>query len=114
MDVHAVDDSVTVADMGALPYEEESHDVAVCCRSLWAKNIDAVLLEIFRILKTGGRLIVSESFRRWIAPTGDGAGIKNTLIDALKRAGFVIEKTDGTDVADETDDVFQLIVARKP
>jgi ubiquinone/menaquinone biosynthesis C-methylase UbiE len=114
VDVHAVDDSVTVADMADLPYEEESLDVAVCSRSLWARNVDDVLLEIFRILKTGGRLLVSESFERWKAATGDGSGIKNTLIDALKRAGFVIEKADGADAADETDDVFQLIVARKP
>lgn len=116
LDVHAADDTVTVADMAALPYDDETYDIAVLSRSLWARNHMDVLTETFRILKSGGRAIICESFRRW-QEAAAGAG-SDTLINGLLRdlalVGFEIIQQEGTSVDDAVDDVFQYIIVRKP
>jgi ubiquinone/menaquinone biosynthesis C-methylase UbiE len=108
VDVHAADDTVTVADMGALPYEDDSYDIAVLSRSLWARNHEAVLRETQRILKVGGRAVICESFQRWLLADG-----QNELLQCLRSLGFEVMKEDGTRVSDITDDVFQYIIVRK-
>jgi hypothetical protein len=109
VDVHAADDTVTVADMGALPYEEETFDFAILGRSLWARNHEDVLRETLRILKVGGSAVICESFRRWL-----NAENQNTLLKSLRDIGFEIQYEEGTKESDEIADVFQYIVARKP
>jgi ubiquinone/menaquinone biosynthesis C-methylase UbiE len=109
VDVHAVDATVTVADMGALPFEEETFDIAVLGRSLWARNHMDVLREVCRILKVGGRAIVCESFQRWLSEDKT----QNTLLSCLSEAGFDIQCEEGTRATDTTDDVFQYIIAVK-
>jgi ubiquinone/menaquinone biosynthesis C-methylase UbiE len=113
VDVHAVDDTVQLADMSQLPYEDETYDVAVLGRSLWARNHMDVLAETFRILKSGGRVLVCESFRRWMVASGAGDTYTNTLLQALKDTGFDIVSEEGTSVSDDVADVFQYIVCRK-
>lgn len=113
IDVHAVDDTVTVANMANLPFDEDTYDIAVLCRSLWAKNHMDVLTEVFRILKSGGRVVLCESFRRWL--TFDTDTHINSLLQCLLDTGFEIIYEEGTDATDtETTDVFQYIVAQKP
>lgn len=108
VDVHAVDETVTVADIGALPYEDDTYDIAVLGRSLWARNHEDVLREIWRILKVGGRVVICESFQRWLAADGH-----NTLITCLRELKFDIIYEEGTKISDAIDDVFQYVVARK-
>jgi superfamily II DNA or RNA helicase len=107
VDVVAADSTVTVADMGALPFEDESFDIAVLNRSLWARNHDAVLREVWRILKDGGRAILCESFQRWFS---DG---ENTLLTAVKAAGFTVKSEYGTSSDITVSDVFQYIEVLK-
>ena len=109
IDVHAVDETVLVANMGNLPFDDESFDIAVLSRSLWAKNHSDVLRETYRILKDGGRAIVCESFRRWI----DSETRANTLLHALTSVGFIITFEEGTTYEDASDEVFQYIIAQK-
>jgi superfamily II DNA or RNA helicase len=111
VDVHAVDETVTVADIAALPYEEESFDIAVLSRSLWARNHLDVLREAYRVLKWDGRAVICESFRRWMKLEGESP--HNTLVTDLKAVGFEIAFEEGTKGTDETADVFQYIVIRK-
>lgn len=108
VDVHAIDDSVCVADMGSLPYEDECYDFAILSRSLWARNHMDVLKETYRILKSGGRVIVCESFFRWL-----NEGLENTLLNDLKTVGFQIVYEDGTSPHDKVLDVFQYIICLK-
>ena len=108
VDAHAVDESVTVADMGTLPYEDETYDVAVLCRSLWARNHEAVLRETWRILKVGGRAVICESFQRWLSADG-----QNELLQCLREIGFTVIHEEGTHIDDDVDDVFQYITVRK-
>lgn len=112
VDVHANDDTVIVADMGKLACDEESYDLAVLSRSLWALNHKDVLKEVYRILKSGGRAFICESFRRWMI--NDDGNISNTLLDDLKDAGFEIIYEEGTKNTDNVEDVFQYIIVRKP
>lgn len=106
VDVVAADPTVTVADMGALPFEDESFDIAILNRSLWAKNHAVVLSEVHRILKEGGRAILCESFQRWFS---DG---ENELLATLKAAGFTVISEEGT-TPDSSVSVFQYIEVRK-
>lgn len=106
VDVVAADPTVTVADMGALPFEDESFDIAILNRSLWAKNHAVVLREVWRILKEGGRAILCESFQRWFS---DG---ENELLATLKAAGFTVISEEGT-TPDSSVSVFQYIEVRR-
>lgn len=108
VDVAAVDTTVTVADMSALPYDEETYDIAVLGRSLWARNHMDVLHEVNRILKVGGRIVICESFKRWLSEEN-----QNTLLQCVLDAGFDIQYEDGTSITDNTADVFQYIIAVK-
>jgi superfamily II DNA or RNA helicase len=109
VDVHAVDESVTVADMSVLPYEDESYDFAILSRSLWARNHLNVLKETYRILKSGGRAIVCESFQRWMNEQKE-----NELLQDLEKTGFEVVFQEGTSLNDTVLDVFQYVVGRKP
>ena len=106
VDVVAADSTVTVADMGNLPFEDESFDRAILNRSLWAKNHMTVLHEVWRILKVGCRAIICESFQRWFT---EG---ENELLTAVKTAGFTVISEEGT-TPDSSVSVFQYIEVRK-
>jgi len=108
VDVVASDSTVTVADMGHLPFEDETYDIAILNRSLWARNHEEVLREVFRILKEGGRAILCESFQRWQNEAGE-----NTLLVALKASGFTVLSEYGTTSDSAVNDVFQYIEARR-
>jgi superfamily II DNA or RNA helicase len=108
VDVHKVDDTVLIADMAALPFEEESYDFAILSRSLWARNHLDVMKETSRVLKSGGRAVICESFQRWMRES------ENELLRDLKATGFEIVYEEGTKIDDTVDDVFQYVVVRKP
>ncbi len=109
VDVHAMDETVTIADMGSLPYEDETYDIAILSRSLWARNHLDVMQETFRILKSGGRAVICESFRRWLSKETQ----ENTLLHDLKTIGFEIIYEEGTRTDDTVEDVFQYVMVRK-
>lgn len=108
VDVVAADSTVTVADMGHLPFEDESYDIAILNRSLWARNHEDVLREVWRILKEGGRAILCESFQRWQSEAAE-----NTLLMALKSIGFTVVSEYGTTTNSAVSDVFQYIEVRR-
>ena len=108
VDVVAVDSTVTVADMGHLPFEDETYDIAILNRSLWARNHEVVLREVWRILKEGCRAIICESFQRW-----QNEARENTLLIALKAVGFTILSEVGTTTDSGVEDVFQYIEVRR-
>jgi ubiquinone/menaquinone biosynthesis C-methylase UbiE len=74
-----------------------------------------VLKEAHRILKIGGKAVICESFRRWLASSGagdDDASQNNTLLRDVKEAGFNITFEEGT-TPESSDEVFQYIVVEK-
>lgn len=71
--------------------------------------------ESYRILKSGGRAVICESFRRWMVTGGAGTGPAiNTLIRDLEDIGFEVVYKEGTSEEDESSDVFQYLIVRKP
>ena len=111
VDIHAADESVLLADMSALPFDEETYDFAVMSRSLWARNHRDVLKEVYRILKSGGRLVICEAFRRWMEEK-EGK-FENTLLHSLKEVGFEVVWEEGTSATDVQGDVWQYVMVRK-
>lgn len=63
-----------VADMEALPFDDERFDVVLCAGSLSYGDNDTVMNEIYRVLKPGGRFVCVDSlnhnpvyrFNRWL------------------------------------------------
>ncbi len=106
VDVYAVDNTVTKANMGSLPFEDETFDIAILSRSLWARNHKDVLLETLRVLKSGGKAIICEAYRRW--EKIENGVVINTLINELLNVGFTIIKE-----PDNNEEVFQYIIVRK-
>lgn len=86
VDVVAANDSVTIADMGTLPYEDEEFDVAVMNRSLWATDREKVLGDAYRVLKFGGRLFVCEAWGKWHKEDG------MRLPALVEKSGFVVKQ----------------------
>ena len=104
--MYAEDEFVKKEDIGNLSFEDNTFKYAVMSRSLWARDHETQLEEAFRVLDEGGQLILCESFNRWWK---DG---KNTLLEAVKEAGFEITKEIGTEPKGK--DIWQYIVCMKP
>jgi ubiquinone/menaquinone biosynthesis C-methylase UbiE len=104
VDAVAIDDTVQVADLGALPFDDCHFQAAVLSRALWGRDHAKQLAEAFRVLNYGVPLIVCESKQRWTSDDGT-----NQLLEALKSAGFHIKVG-----PEENDEVFQYIIAQKP
>ena len=97
-----------LANIAELPFEDDTFPTAILSRALWAVDYELQLKEVYRIMTEGGQLIVCESFNRWWKDE------TNTLIESLKQVGFVIRHEDGTAPDNESDEVFQYIIAMKP
>ncbi|NWV00828.1 RRP8 protein, partial [Upupa epops] len=71
---------VTVCDMAQVPLPDQSVDVAVFCLSLMGTNLQEILTEANRVLRTGGTLLVAE-----VASRFEDVG---TFVGALVHLGF--------------------------
>lgn len=101
-DLVACDPSVTVANMSALPLEDESVDIAIYSLSLMNTDYSAALDEATRILKHGtGQLWIAEVNSRF------EKGSLDQFIEGLRERGFAIRSVD------QSNKVFVLITATK-
>ena len=94
----AINDSVIVADISALPLEDDSMDIAVLCLAMWGSNCKDYVSEANRVLETRGCLYIVEPTKRWSEKSDDGNMIVgqegNKLRSVLTEAGFkVMEQT---------------------
>ena len=93
---------VQQADMGSLPLPDHAVDVVISNGAInLAADKDAVLAEVFRILRPGGRLQIADMVRDPSSPDASrceqvswadcvsGTLHPEVFLDALRRAGFV-------------------------
>lgn len=104
IDAVAADETVQVADIAALPFDDNHFQAAVLSRALWGRDHAKQMAEAFRVLNYGAPLFICESRRRWTREDGT-----NQLLEDLKTTGFHIKVEPKTN-----DEVFQYIVAQKP
>ena len=76
-------------------------DIAILSLAMWGSNCHEYLTEVYRILDTGGTLLISEPYQRWYdIETGD-----NKLVSLLEKNNFT--------VIDKVENKFMFIVCRK-
>ena len=114
LDIHAVDDTVTIGNIGNMKdlYEDEEFDVAIANRVLWGTDYDVMLSEIHRIVKTGGIVVFCEAVGRWVKKSEDKK--TNILPSEIEKCGLTILEQEGTQIEEDgTHNLWQYIVATK-
>jgi hypothetical protein len=88
-DHHACNDNVIERDIRDTRLNDYSVDVAILSLAMWGSNCRDYLTEVYRILDTGGTLLIVEAYKRWY----DEELGENKLEKLLIEKGFnVIEK----------------------
>lgn len=82
IDLFAVDNSVTVANMTSLPFDEASFDIAIFCLSLMNVDYEKALYEASRVLKPRGEI--------WIAEVKSRLENVKEFLFLLQKIGFSI------------------------
>ena len=83
----AINDSVISKDIKNTELDEFSIDYGILCLAMWGSNCKEYLLEVYRILDNGGKLLIIEPFKRWNKDEKEG----NRLTNLLKDTGFNIK-----------------------
>ena len=68
--------------------EDCSVDIAILSLSMWGSNCKEYIKEVYRILDTGGTLLISEPYKRWYNEETE----ENRLIKMLEEHNFKIIK----------------------
>ena len=84
LDLVAVNDTVTVADIAHTPLGDKSVDIVVFCLSLMGTNIRDFIFEAGRILKPGGTLKIAELESRF---QGENLSIEK-FVQCVEKYGF--------------------------
>ena len=73
--------------------EDYSVDIAILSLAMWGSNCKEYLKEAYRILDTGGTLLIAEAFKRWNKELDDEGNPINRLVNLLEENNFtIIEK----------------------
>jgi ubiquinone/menaquinone biosynthesis C-methylase UbiE len=83
----AVDSSVTACDISKLKLEDHSVNIAILCLAMWGSNCREYLVEAYRILEEGGKLLIYEPSKRWTNEDGS-CRLENWLVES----GFKVSR----------------------
>ena len=73
--------------------EDYSIDIAILSLAMWGKDCKEYLQEVYRILDTGGTLLVAEAYKRWNKELDKDGNPINRLVKFLEENNFtIIEK----------------------
>ena len=64
-DHHSDHDLVISRDIKHIPLEDYSVDIAILSLAMWGSNCKEYIQEAYRILDTGGTLLIAEPYKRW-------------------------------------------------
>ena len=79
---------IEIADISAVPLDDESAEYVVLCLAMWGSNCESYLDEAYRILESHGRLLIIEATKRW---TNDDDSSR--LATLLEKKGFIIRES---------------------
>ena len=88
----AINNTVQVCDISAMPLEDDSVDICIMSLALWGSNCEEYLKEAYRVLETNGTLYIIDSTKRWSEE--DGSQDANKLKQMLETNGFQIKEKD--------------------
>ena len=92
-DHHADNDMVVSRDIKNTDLEDYSVDIAILSLAMWGSNCKEYLEEAYRILDTGGTLLIAEAFKRWNKELDEEGNPINKLVRLLEENNFtIIEK----------------------
>ncbi len=89
-DHHSSNELVISRDIKDTEIPNYSIDIAILSLSMWGSNCKDYLEEAYRILDTGGILLIAEPYKRWY----DEDKQENKLETLLKENNFTIKKND--------------------
>jgi superfamily II DNA or RNA helicase len=104
-DHHSDNELVISKDIKNTELEDYSIDIAILSLAMWGSNCKEYLEEAYRILDTGGTLLISEPYKRWNKDLDPDGNPINRLVKLLEQNNFTI--------IDNLEQKFMFIECRK-
>ena len=90
-DHHSANELVISRDIKNTQLEEYSIDIAILSLAMWGSNCSEYISEAYRILDTGGTLLIAEPYKRWNKESEEPV---NRLVKLLEENKFTIIKNE--------------------
>ena len=91
-DHHSTNEMVIVRDIKNTELEDYSVDICILSLAMWGSNCKDYLVEAYRILDTGGTLLIAEAYKRWNKELDEQEKPINRLVKLLEEHNFTIIK----------------------
>ena len=104
-DHHSSSELVVPRDIKNTELEDYSVDIVILSLAMWGSNCGDYLKEAYRILDTGGTLLISEAYKRWNKELNNEGAPINRLENMLKNNNFTI--------IEKQEQKFMFIICRK-
>ena len=89
-DHHSDNQLVISKDIKNTELEDYSIDIAILSLAMWGSNCKEYLEEAYRILDTGGTLLIAEAYKRWNKDLDPEGNPINKLVKLLEQNNFTI------------------------
>ena len=93
-DHHSSSEFVVSRDIKNTELDDYSVDIAILSLAMWGSNCKDYLEEAYRILDTGGTLLIAEAYTRWNKELDEHGKPVNRLVKWLEENNFTIIKND--------------------
>ena len=93
-DHHSDNELVVSRDIKNTELDDYSVDIAILSLAMWGSNCKDYVKEVYRILDTGGTLLIAEAYKRWNKELDEEGNPINRLVELLKENNFIIIKND--------------------
>jgi len=93
-DHHSANELVVSRDIKNTKLEDYSVDISILSLAMWGSNCSDYITEAYRILDTGGTLLIGEPFKRWNKELDEQDKPINKLVTMLEENNLTIIKTD--------------------
>ena len=91
-DHHSSSEFVVSRDIKNTELDDYSVDIAILSLAMWGSNCKDYLQEAYRILDTGGTLLIAEAYKRWNKELDEEGNPINRLVNLLEENNFTIIK----------------------